>query len=99
MLRRKADLALFVAGLAPLIRMNGSFRALQIPAMSSEDLAAFAEAQTHGRSEEHHDGYRYADFWYGDSLHLRLMIFDHPHPQRLVVTVLARPDLPPHQSA
>jgi hypothetical protein len=99
MLRRKADLALFFAGSAPLIPMNGSFRALQIAAMTSADLAAFADAQTHGQSEDHHDGYRYTDFWYGDALHLRLMIFDYPDPHRLVVTVLARLDLPPEPGA
>jgi hypothetical protein len=91
-----ADLALLVPGSPPLIRIADSWRALQVPALTSDEIVDLAAQQLHPKPDaQTDDGYAYSDFQYRDVALFRAMAFGFPQTKLLVLSRFAQPPPPP----
>src|SRR4051794_34197563 len=83
--RREADVALLVPGSPPLIRVGETWRALQLPPTTAEEVVALATERMTPAPQGTGEGYAYADFWFGDVAFFRVMAFGFPGTHLLVV--------------
>jgi hypothetical protein len=84
--KREAEVAVLVPGSPPLVWVGDTFRALQVPPLTVEDLDEMVEERLGEAPEFNADGYAYVDFWYGDVVFYRVMAFGFPSTKALVLS-------------
>ncbi len=92
--KRKADVALLAPGSPPVVRVDQSWRSLQVSPLEPGDVKAMASEILRPGPEAEADGYAYRDFWFGDVAFFRAMAFGYPETTLLVVSPTA-PTRPP----
>jgi hypothetical protein len=95
--QRGAEVAVLVPGSPPLVRLGDTFRALQVPPLTEQDVQDMARELPGGAPTMNADGYSYVDFWYGNFVFYRAMAFGFPNTRALVLS-RCRPTHPPRGS-
>ena len=84
--QRHADVALLTPGSPPQLRIDQSWRSLQVPPLEPGDVKAMAAEILRPKPDAETDGYAYVDFSYGDDAFFRAMAFGYPETRLLVVS-------------
>ena len=84
--KQEASVALVFPGSSPLLQINGRWRALQVPPISTLELALMT-ADRIVETSNIAPGYAYSDFWFGKIAFFRLMAIGHPVTTSLVLTL------------